>query len=126
MRGVTLKAWRAEHYVGLAELLRLLEPRVADFTWEPRLGEVAPGPGAERLEALGPEQRLTTFEARHLLTLDMQLIDGVLLGYAHSDQTSPTVVLRAVDSTSWDIESDDEEILALVRRAWPDASDIPV
>jgi hypothetical protein len=126
MRGVTLKAWQAEHYVGLAELLRLLEPRIEGFTWEPRLGEMAPGPEAERLEALAPEPRLTTLEVRHLFTLDVQLIDGVFLGYAHSAQTSPTIVLRAVDSTSWDIESDDEEVLALVRRAWPDVIDIPV
>jgi hypothetical protein len=125
MRGVTFNAWREGQPVSLHDLMRVLEPFVRGLTWKLRLDEVAPGPWVERLEAIGPEERLTTSEVLRLVTPDVQLIDGALFGYGGPGQEPPSLVLRAVDSTSWDVESASEEVLALVRRAWPDALDIP-
>lgn len=107
MKGVTFHAWREGHEVSLHELMRVLERFEA------------------RLETIAPEERLTTPELLRLVTPDVQLIDGTLLGYGGPGQEPPSHVLRAVDGTSWDVESMDEDVLARVRRAWPDAHDLP-
>jgi hypothetical protein len=125
MNGVTMKAWHDRHYVNLDELLRVVEPFIVGFTWKSRIEEVAPGPSAQRLEQLDPEQRLPTVELLRLFSPDAQVIDGEFLGYSAIEQKSSTLVLRAVDSTWWDIESENEELLALIRRTYPDARPIP-
>ena len=125
MNGVSMKAWRDQHYVNLDELLRVLEQFIVGFTWKSRIDEAAPGPAQQRIEQLDPEQRLSTAELLRLITPDAQVIDGKFLGYATLEQQSPTLVLRAVGSTWWDVESDDEGVLALIQTTYPDAFPIP-
>ncbi|MFY0573458.1 hypothetical protein ACN28S_03015 [Cystobacter fuscus] len=120
-----MNAWREGHYLNLDELLRVLEQFVMGFTWKLHPGEIAPGPSAERIESVDPEELMNTLDLLRLITPDVQIIDGEILGYAHPGQELPAVVLRAVDSTSWDIESEDEEVLSVIRKVFPDAMDIP-
>jgi hypothetical protein len=122
MRGLSFRAWRDGRYVALAEILVLLRPRVLNFSWALRLVEVAPHPMARALESVSPETSLGTLELIHLVSPDVQVIDGEVVGSV--DGASPRIVVRAVDSTSWDIESDDEEIVSEARRAHPDATEL--
>ncbi|MEZ4312249.1 MAG: hypothetical protein R3F14_29825 [Polyangiaceae bacterium] len=83
------------------------------------------GPRAEELESTHADKRLSTLELLHLVTPDVQIIDGEIVGYSATDEEVPVILFRAVDSTSWDVESDDSDVLALIRTTYPDARDIP-
>ena len=126
LKGVTFFAWREGHYLDLTELLRILERFVEGLTWRVRFDDVAPGPTADSLEALGPDVRLPTAELLERVSpSDVQVIDGVFRGYRLPGDDSPSVVLRAVRSTSWDVEAENEALLDFVRSTFPDTQDIP-
>jgi len=82
--------------------------------------EVAPGPGVEALEALDPSVSLDTLELLHLITPRVQIIDGVIESY--DEKEGLILLIRAVDSTSWDIETEDIELLEALQRVYPDGS----
>jgi hypothetical protein len=118
---LTFRAWQEQHYISAAELLLTIGRPLCNLRWRVRIEEVAPAPGAVELEDVGPNKELTTFELLHLVTPDIQIIDGELEG---RDQNSDSVVvcLRAVDSTSWDVESDVAAIMEPVRTTFEASS----
>lgn len=124
MRGLTFPAWIGEHYVSLAELLLTLGRSILSCSWEARVDEIAPHPRANRIEAIVPSQRIGTMELLHLVTPDVQVIDGELRCLRDAGDHEPWISIRAVDSTSWDVESSNEEILEIIRNAFPAAEQI--
>ena len=122
MKGLTISAWRDGQYVSLAELLLVLGRLVLKLEWRVRLVEVAPGPWAAQLEDLSPEDTLNTFQLLHRATPDVQIIDGEIVGFEAQNALIPVLLFRAVDSTSWDIEVEKEEVIAMLRVAYPEAS----
>lgn len=122
MGALTFRAWRDGRYVALGEILVVLGPRILDLSWTLRLVDVAPHPRAHHLEAVPPDKSLGTLELIHLVTPDLQIVDGEVTGSA--DGLSPKVMIRAVDSTSWDIESDDVAVLSAIKYAFPDAAEL--
>lgn len=122
MEGITFRAWNDGRYIPLGEILLVLGSRILRFMWTLRLIEIAPHPRSHALEAVRPESSIGTLELIHLVTPDVQIIEGEVFGSV--DGLSPRVVIRAVDSTSWDIETDDEEILSEMRRAYSDAVEL--
>ena len=125
MKGVTFDAWREHHYVGLAEILRVLGRDGQGLVWRLKLDEVAPDPTSYALEEILPTQVIDTRSLLALVDRNTQIVDGVMTGFDASNESSPIVIIRAVDSTSWDVESNDEELIARIRRAFPDSRDIP-
>jgi len=125
MKGLTFKAWREDHYVSLSELLLVLGRDILEFNWRLQLDELAPHPMAKVLEEVAPEKLFETLDLLRLVTPDVQIVDGAVRGYIGASDPSPVVVIRAVDSTSWDVESENSEIIAAIKRAYPDAAELP-
>ncbi|MEV0733619.1 hypothetical protein [Polymorphospora sp. NPDC050346] len=116
MKCIRLHAWRGSHYIGAAELLTTLGRITAELSWELQIDEVAPGPAGARIEALVRQSRVCTSELILAAFLDGQIIDGELRGYV-DDADEPYIVLRAVDSTDWDIECVDPAVYFAVKTA---------
>lgn len=125
MRGVTLPAWSEGRYRNVPDLLAAVGPSLWQLTWGVVATEVSPHPLASRLEALTRDVRVETKELVSLFGSGLQLVDGSVHGFAGLEQRTPALVVRAVDSTSWDVESADVEILNAIKRAYADARDLP-
>lgn len=115
---IVLPAWRGGRYVQLAELLLVLGKLVVDATWVLRVVEVAPGDGEVSLDTWDPARVLSTFDVLHLFTPDVQLIDGELES-TRRENGEPWLVMRAVDSTTWDIETADPKVARCLEVAYP-------
>src|SRR2546425_881570 len=124
MSGVSFAAWQNGRYVGLAEILLVLGRAVIGLIWRLQIAEVAPEPGSAGLNQATDAEGLSTLDVLHLVAPDVQIIDGEVQGF-RGDDSSPVLVIRAVDSTSWDVVAADTEILAVIRAAYPDAADLP-
>lgn len=98
----------------------------ADLTWRCYSLEIGPGPATEPLEAAANSgDKLTLLELLHLATPNVQVIDGEVIGYACQDgQLHPVVVLRAVDSTSWDLELSNESDFQRILAAFPETVEL--
>jgi hypothetical protein len=121
MKMVTFNAWREGRCVTLSELLLLLLPKIQGFTWRLSLAEISPHPMAEELEVVAGQKALGTRELVELVAPGVQIIDGKIEGFVDARASSPSIVIRAVDSTSWDVESEDDEILSTIGHEYPDA-----
>jgi predicted secreted protein len=124
MKKLSIPAWRGEHYVSLGELLQLLREVVSEYSWHLNVDEASPGPRQIDLHALRADTWLKTTDLLNLVSPDAQIIDGEAVGFSQPTDTVPTIVLRAVDSTSWDLESDDPSVIARVSAAFPDREEI--
>lgn len=124
MSRLSFRAWRGKHYIGLAEVLSALGRKIADAVWELRLDEVAPGPEGDKLRALAGGPRIGTRDLMVSAFPDGQVIDGELRAFASPDDAEPLLVLNAVDSTEWDLETADPAVLAAAREAFPEAVDV--
>jgi hypothetical protein len=54
----------------------------------------------------------------------IQIIDGEFTGYLKGDE-SPWITIRAVDSTAFDVESEDETVLARMQQHFKSVVDMP-
>lgn len=123
MRAVTFAAWRAGHYVPLAELLVRLGGFVFEFMWRVEIDEYLPGRGCLDLRDLPPSgEPVDTLRLLALTAPDVQIVDGVFTGYRHGE---PVLVIDAFDSSSWEVYSADDSLLADVLRIYPDAREMP-
>jgi hypothetical protein len=123
MRGVTFAAWRGGTYLGLAGVLEALGAHVDGLIWRLAVEE-ALGPHTEVLESRDAAT-MTTAELIALTGPDSQVIDGEFVGFREDSSGAAVMIVRAVDSTSWDVCSDDDLVLDAVRREYPDALPIP-
>ncbi|MEV0730627.1 hypothetical protein [Polymorphospora sp. NPDC050346] len=123
MNHIYVRAWRSDHYIGLAELLTTLGRITAEASWELQLDEVAPGPAGSEIEALTQRERVHTRELILAAFPDGQIIDGELRGYTDDTATEPYIIVRAVDSTDWDIECEDPKVYEALKIALPESSD---
>jgi len=83
--------------------------------------EVAPGATAERLHALSDRHATLPGDDLLALAVGIQVIDGNFEA-RQPNATELWVVLRAVDGSSWDVVSDDLQVLDDYRRGFPDAA----
>jgi hypothetical protein len=120
MKRVTFKAWHGDHYLSLWDILTELRDVVENLQWRVRIDETAPSPQAERLEAIDHDAWLDTAGLLGIATRDVQVIDGEASGYKTAQSGSPYLTIRAVDSTWWDVESDDEGVTRTVMSRFPD------
>jgi hypothetical protein len=118
---ISVPAWTDNRYVSLAELLQLIGKFYPGKDWLVRVEEVAPEPGAERLEAVNADLALQLSELQALVSPDIQLVEGEITA---RDNKGICLRLTAVDGTSWDIETNDEFAVSTLVSAYPDASEI--
>jgi hypothetical protein len=129
----TLRIYDLEEHVlalDLKDLLQLLAPRSLKASWTVQAVKSsnpehewfeATGEGGEKLEALAQRNaRLSGAELAALAANTRQVIWGEFVGFVptHSDQ--PWVTIRAVDSTFYEIETDDEAVLGKIGTTYKD------
>jgi len=107
-------------------LLLLGEARVAASTWQVRMADMAGEPSAAaRLQRASDEAApVAGSQILNYARAGVQLIDGELV--ASDPGSGPWVVVRAVDSSDWDVESDDLAVIAQVTEAIPAAQPLPL
>jgi hypothetical protein len=109
----------------LIDILRLLGSRGMNAEWEISGVECAGGAAADELHRRGEARdRVPGGTLLKLAAEVTQVIDGVFAGY-RSGETHPWVVIRAVDSSAYDVKSDDEAVLARIRQRFPNAAELP-
>ncbi len=114
----------------LRDLLRLLAPRSLQANWtvlavkSSKPGHEwfeATGEGGEQLEGLAQNNaRLSGSDLAALAENTQQVIWGEFVGSAPTQPDKTWVVIRAVDSTFYEIETDDETILNKIRSTYKD------
>jgi hypothetical protein len=125
MNRLTFQAWQGDRYIGIRDILTALEDVVAGLQWRVRIDEMASGPGPNRLKEVGPDAWLDTSGLLDATANDVQVIDGQLSGYQARESASPHILVRAVDSTWWDIESDDDDVAQAVVNRLPNVVPMP-
>lgn len=115
---ISIPAWINSHYVSLAELLLLIGQYYPEKDWLVRVEEVAPEPGCERLEAIDANVPMQLWELQGLVKNDVQLVDGEVTARDHQGMC---LRLTAVDSTSWDVETNYEIAILTLFREYPNA-----
>jgi len=122
MTTLTFRSWRDGTYIPLAEILLVLGPLILKLKWRLEIEEAAPESSAEALYEIPSSSLLACLDLVHLVTPDIQIIDGKIFGYDASGRS--TLSIGAIRGDDWDIETNDAEILRVVARAYPEAKDI--
>ncbi|WP_406287607.1 hypothetical protein [Embleya sp. NBC_00896] len=119
---ITFSAWRDstyDGYIGLAEILGHLGTHGVDLEWSCEIDELAPEPHDPALESLTHRDRISTTELLRLVTPNKQIIDGRFDGMP-PETRDPTVSILAIDSSEWEIESADPDLVHRLLSAYPD------
>ena len=123
MRGVTITDSKNNFLrVDLVDILHLLGSQAQDSEWEISDVECV-GFAADALHKLSdsktrvPGQTLLQMAA-HLT----QVIDGEFTGYCEGEK-QPWIIVRAVDSSAYDVQSEDEDVLAHIRCRFKEVTD---
>lgn len=114
----------------LIDLLQLLAPRSLEAEWivstvkSSTSGEEwfeATGEGADRLEILAQTNtRLSGSGLAALAGTARQIIWGEFVGLAQAQSDKPWVIIRAVDSTFYEVDTDDEIVLRKISSTYKD------
>jgi hypothetical protein len=127
MQGITIRDSDCRGFLkfDLRDILEVLGGKALQSSWEVTQVEVASGGGASVLEAcaLRPE-RISGTELLAISEQVNQVIEGEFRAYQHHD-ARPWVVVRAVDSSAYDVETDDRVLLEALRRRFRCVADIP-
>jgi len=126
MRGVTIsdKDARGVLAFDLRDILKYL-PNVADSEWEVgRLEYVAATPVEAFERTSDTEERIAGTDLIRLANEIDQLVEGEVRGYPRGGR-EPWVIVRAVDSTSFDVLATREDVLEALRRNFADVVDLP-
>ncbi|WP_296085951.1 hypothetical protein, partial [uncultured Agrobacterium sp.] len=114
----------------LRDLLRLLAPRSLEGRWVVSTVKSsisgdewfeATGEGGERLEGLAQQDgQLSGSDLAALAEKTRQVIWGEFVCLASTQSDKPWVIIRAVDSTFYEIDSDDDAVLNKISSTYKD------
>lgn len=114
----------------LTDLLRLLAPRSLEERWVVSTVKSsipgdewfeATGEGGERLEGLAQQDgQLSGSDLAALAEKTRQVIWGEFVCLASTQSDKPWVIIRAVDSTFYEIDSDDDAVLNKISSTYKD------
>jgi hypothetical protein len=108
----------------LRDVLGAIGDKGNDSVWRVSDVEASGGESALALESAADSGRnLTWTELRDLARGVVQVIDGVFIGRLPG-KVEPWLIIRAVDSSAYDIESNDEDVLRRVRSAFKDVKEV--
>jgi hypothetical protein len=110
--------------VSLADVLDTLGTDAEGLRWRIS-GVECLGDGADELHRLSDAQAIVDTSALRALAESVyQIIDGIFAGCIDGD-AAPKIVVRAVDSSAYDVEAEDERVLAKVRQRYRNIIDMP-
>ena len=122
----------------LRDLLRLLAPKSLEANWIVSTVKSstpghewfeATGEGGERLEGLAQNNaQLSGSDLAALAENTRQVIWGEFVGLPHTQSDKTWVIIRAVDSTFYEVDTDDEMVLSKISSTYKDvrAGEVPV
>lgn len=115
---LSIPAWREGHYLSLEEILRTLGDSCSEFEWILHAIDVAPEPGTDVLLGLDPGQPLSYSTVLRMVTPQLQVIDGEAIAVDPAS-SEKRLLIRAVDSTSWDIETEMQSVVDKIFECYP-------
>jgi hypothetical protein len=119
---ITDKNERGVLQFDLVDILTAVMPYVADSVWTCS-GVEAFGRRAEELHRCSEDKvSLDSSTLREIAAGLYQVVDGLFQAY-HRDESSPWLIIRAVDSSAYDVETDDERVLSAIRERFENVSD---
>jgi hypothetical protein len=105
--------------------LNLAGQNAENAEWEISAVECADGAAADELHRWSGCTARVPGRVLLPLAVDVrQIIDGVFAGYRHGELHS-WIIIRAVDSAAFDVESDDPDLLSRLRQHFHRVSDLP-
>ncbi len=108
----------------LKDILPLAGGRAAASQWRCRFVECV-GESAEELHAVSDAgRRISGDELLRIASNLLQVIDGQFEAYGNGG-AEPWLVVKAIDSSSFEVWSDAPDVLATVRQAFREVSDLP-
>jgi hypothetical protein len=125
MRGVTIldKDEREFLTFGLADLLRIAEFRAGECEWKVFDVECSELPAEHELyRAAGMHARLSGETLLRLVEDCGQIIDGRFEEYEIGHE-KPWVIIRAVDSSAYDVETENDALISTIRRSFKNVID---
>jgi len=127
MRGVSIADFDQRHVLSfdLVDILAALGGAADESTWSLSHVEALGGGDAERLQQLSAERR--TIDGKMLSALAgnvSQVIEGEFRAFRGTAKT-PWLVIYAVDSSGFDVLSDDEDALKRIRARFQIVNEIP-
>lgn len=127
MRGITISDRQANSNilaVNLTDILQLLGPQLATTEWEISDIECF-GNNRERLYQIANTQTRVSGEILlQIATNITQITEGTFTCYPDKG-SQPSIIVRAVDSSAYDVESSDEAILTKLRQRYQNVEDLP-
>jgi hypothetical protein len=110
----------------LKDILWLLGLQAESSEWEISQVEALDGVGAEELHSLADKgTRVSGQELIRLASAVTQIIDGIFRGY-QKDTSEPWIIIQAVDSSAFDVQSDDNDVIHRIRQQFRDVVDFPL
>jgi hypothetical protein len=126
MQGITITARTEDNLlaVDLIDILRLLGSDVEGNSWEISQVECV-GSDAEALHQIADsETRVSGMKLFEIASNLMQVIYGTFKAY-RLGESIPWIVIRAVDSSAYDVETQDEAVLDRIRNSFTQVTDLP-
>ncbi|NES74353.1 MULTISPECIES: hypothetical protein [Okeania] len=127
MRGITISDRQPNNNtltVNLADILQLLGSKLASTEWEV-LDIECLGTNKNPLHELADTKtRVSGDTLLQIASNVTQIIDGTFLCYPDNGQ-EPNIIIRAVDSSAYDVESSDETILTKLQQRFQQVEDLP-
>lgn len=127
MRGITISDRQPNTNilaVNLADILQLIGSKLATTEWEISDIECF-GNYSDRLYQLADNKTRISGETLLQIAQNItQVIDGTFAGYLQN-KSEPNIVVRVIDSTAYDVESNDEDILTQLQQRFQNIEDIP-
>jgi hypothetical protein len=108
----------------LRDILPLIGKKAYCSQWKVQNVEAIGGSGAEELHRLADENLPVSGDRlAELANATTQIVDGEFYAFLEDDR--PWLIVRAVDSSAFDIETDDPHILEALRERFSDICEIP-
>ena len=126
MRGITISDSTPDGFldVNLIDILEIIAPAISTTQWQITNLECL-GTTAEKLEQLADDKQLISSELLLQLATEItQIVDGKFQGY-FLNENQPWLIIAAVDSSAYDVETVDENILNQIRQQFQQISELP-
>jgi hypothetical protein len=111
--------------IDLHDILNVLGWFAEESEWVISGVECVGGNAADELHRLSDNNNRVPGQTFSCLAADVtQIIDGVFKGY-RKGENSPWVIIWAVNSSAYDVETENQEILDRIRKHFRNVSEIP-
>ena len=127
MRGITISDSTPDGFlaVNLIDILEIIAPAIATTQWRITNLECL-GTTAEKLYEITDNWQLISSKLLLELAAEItQVIDGKFQGYL-LNENQPWLIITAVDSSTYDVETVDENILNQIRQQFQQISELPI